>query len=295
MSGGGRGAKCPGCGAPRLPMAHCPQCGAIYEPEAAPASKIGVWRDHDDDGRLELRLRTIAPIVALALAWLAYSAELGRSIFRTFLSMWLHELGHAVTAWLSGFAALPGPWRTSIAESRSIVVTLLLFAAIASLGYRAFRARRFGVVAAAAAVAILQIVLTFGLRVPRAQAIVTFGGDGGGMILGTLLFASFYSAPGSYLHKSWLRWGFLVIGAFGFMDPFVQWWRARRDPDVIPFGEMEGVGLSDPSKLLDDYGWSEAQIVRRFVTLGALCLLVIVATYVHGIVAARRRVRAQTS
>ena len=28
---------------------------------------------------------------------------------------------------------------------------------------------------------------------------------------------------------------------------------------MIPFGEIEGVGLSDPSKLQDVYGWSDAR------------------------------------
>jgi len=293
-----RGQRCPGCGAPRLPMAYCPQCQTVYEPEAAPAAKPGsnaapassTWRGDEHDARLELRLRAIAPVVALGLAWLAYASSFGQSFFRTFLSMWVHELGHAVTAWLCGFSALPGQWRTSIADERSIVMSLLLFGALAALGYKAWRARRFGVVAGAAVVVLVQLVATFGLHAEKARSLITFGGDGGGLVLGTLLFLTFYSRPGSYVHKHWLRWGFLVIGAFGFVDPMWQWWRASHDADTIPYGEMEGVGTSDPTRLVDDFGWSEKQLVGRYVTLGTICLIVVVAAYIYGIYAEWRRV-----
>ena len=292
MAAGGRGERCPGCGAPRLPMAYCPQCQTPYETpgQASPPQPTGrVWQAEDNDAQLELRLRAIAPALALVLAWLVYRSAFGQSFFRVFLSMWVHELGHAVTAWLSGFAALPGPWRTSVADERSIVVTLLLLAALGSLGYRAWRARRFGIVAGAALVALTQLVFTFVLPAERARALITFGGDGGGLVLGTLLFLPFYSRPGSYVHRHWLRWGFLVIGAFGFMDPFLQWWRARSDTDSIPYGEMEGVGTSDPTRLTDDFNWTEKQLVSRYVTLGVVCLLVMIAAYAYGLYAARQR------
>jgi hypothetical protein len=277
-------------------MAYCPQCQAVYEPEAASAAKAkgtapaSTWRGDEHDARLELRLRAIAPVVALGLAWLAYTSSFGQSFFRTFLSMWVHELGHAVTAWLCGFSALPGPWRTSIADERSIVMSLLLLGALGALGYKAWRARRFGVVAGAALVVLLQLFATLGLQAERAKALITFGGDGGGLVLGTLLFLGFYARPGSYVHTHWLRWGFLVIGAFGFMDPMLQWWRASRDADTIPYGEMEGVGTSDPTRLIDDFGWSEKQLVGRYLTLGTICLVVLIAAYVYGMYAEWRRV-----
>jgi hypothetical protein len=296
-----RGERCPGCGAPRMPMAYCPQCNAVYEPTATtppegPTRKTpAAWADPSDDPRLELKLRAIAPAVALGLAWLAYTSSFGQSFFRTFLSMWLHELGHAVTAWLCGFSALPGPWKTSIADERSIVMSLLLFAALAALGWKAWRARRFGVLGGAVVVVLVQLFCTFALHAEKAKALMTFGGDGGGLVLGTALFLTFYSRPGSYVHTHWLRWGFLVIGAFGFMDPMIQWWRARADADTIPYGEMEGVGTSDPTRLIDDFGWSEKQLVGRYVTLGILCLVVILAAYAAGLVAEWRRVRARAA
>jgi hypothetical protein len=231
----------------------------------------------------EQKVRAIAPPVALGLAWLAFHGASGASPFRLVSSMWLHELGHAATAWLCGYAALPGPWRTAIPESRSPFMTLVVLAVLGLVAWWGWRARRWGVVAAAAALAVLQLVLTLGTKVERAQALILFFGDGGAMVLGTALVATFWVREGSYLHRTWLRWGFLFIGAFGFMDPFLVWWRARRDPDVIPFGELAGVGDTDPSRLADEHGWSIHLMITRYVTLGCVCLAVMAALYVVGL------------
>jgi hypothetical protein len=99
------------------------------------------------------------------------------------------------------------------------------------------------------------------------------------MILGAALVTTFWAPVGSYLHRSWLRWGFLVLGAFGLMDPFTTWWRARRDVDAIPYGEIDGVGDSDATRLVDMHGWSQSQLVARFVTVGVVALLAIAAAW----------------
>jgi hypothetical protein len=196
--------------------------------------------------------------------------------------MWLHELGHAVTAWLAGFAAFPGPWRTSIGDARSPAVVVLVAAVLIGGGLWAWRTERRVVAGAAAALLVAQLALTFGVRTHAAQGLVLFGGDGGAMILATALFATFFAPPGSHLQVSWLRWGFLGLGAFGFADVFALWWRARRDREVIPFGDIEGVGHSDPTRLVDDHGWSIAALVSRYVTLGLVCLVIMAAAYFLG-------------
>jgi hypothetical protein len=113
-----------------------------------------------------------------------------------------------------------------------------------------------------------------------------FGGDAGCMVLGTLLMATLYVRRGHVLHRGWLRWGFLVIGSAAFCDAYATWWAARKNFDTIPFGENEGSGPSDPSRLVGDYGWATGDMVHRYVLLGALCLAVLAALYVLGL---RRR------
>jgi hypothetical protein len=244
----------------------------------APASE---WDDSEQ--RLELRLRRFGIPVALAMAWVLVKSDLGHFVLRTFCSMWVHELGHAVAAWLCGYPAFPGPWVTLTAESRSPLLVVVLFAALAWAAFRAWRGERLGLILAFGAVALVQLVCTLALPAPRAQQLILFAGDGGALVIGTLLMLTLYVPEGSVLKRDWLRWGFLAIGAASFADVFEQWLSARHDPDRIPFGMNEGVGPSDPSRLSDHFGWSADQLVSRYVALGCLCLLVLASGYFFGL------------
>jgi hypothetical protein len=237
-----------------------------------------VWKDPTTDPDVERRIRQLALPLALLLAFLVTGSAL-RGIARTFLTMWVHELGHAVAAWLAGFGAFPGPWRTPVSEQRMLVVTLLVAGLLAFAGYRAWKAEARAGVVALGAVFVAQLYLTFGLRAHAARGFITFAGDGGALVLATLMMATLYVRPGSALHKGWLRWGFLVIGAFAFMDIFRDWWHAKHSAEGVPFGEIEGVGDSDPTKLVFEYGWTEAKLVSRYLTLGWLGLLALLALY----------------
>jgi hypothetical protein len=160
-----------------------------------------------------------------------------------------------------------------------VVVTLLLAGALGYAGYRAWRAEARAVVAALGALLLVQLFLTFGVRPHAARAFFTFGGDGGCFVLGALGMATIYVRPGHPLHRGWLRWGFLVIGAFAFMDAFADWWDAGHSAQGVVFGEIEGVGDSDPTKLVQEYGWSEAKLVRRYLNLAWVCLAGLAALY----------------
>ncbi|HYV66132.1 MAG TPA: hypothetical protein VE964_07805, partial [Myxococcales bacterium] len=81
---------------------------------------------------------------------------------------------------------------------------------------------------------------------------------------------------------------FLAIGAAAFADVFTQWWAARTDPDRIPFGMNEGVGLSDPSVLSDQFGWSASLLVHRYVALGCICLIALACLYAAALWQTRR-------
>jgi len=70
--------------------------------------------------RLEWKVRAIAIPAAVALAVAFHAWPLGHALQRTFLSMIVHELGHATTAWWCGFGALPGLWKTLVPETRAM-------------------------------------------------------------------------------------------------------------------------------------------------------------------------------
>lgn len=240
---------------------------------------------------LEWKLRAWAVPAALALAVAFHAWSMGHFLQRTFLSMMVHEAGHAVTAWWCGFKAMPTLWKTMIGESRTLVAELFVGLLCVAVTARWALAQRWALAACGAAAAALWLGGTFGLSVGEAQALITFGGDGGAMVLGTILMATFFVGRDTQIYRGALRWGFLVIGAAAFVDTFATWWSAQDDARVIPFGEIEGVGLSDPSKLKDVFGWKVDEIVDRYVTLGAACLVALAAVYAWGVWSARREAR----
>jgi hypothetical protein len=204
---------------------------------------------------------------------------MGAFLLRTFFGMWLHELGHAVAAWLCGFPAFPGPWFTSVGEERSFLFALAITGGLGWAIWRAWTNEEHVWMGAAIAVLVVQLALTVILSPAKAHTLITFSGDAGSLVFGAALMAAFFVPPGHKLHRDWLRWGFLVIGAASFADTFPDWWTARHEPSVIAFGEIEGRGDTDPTVLLQA-GWTVDQMTTRYVGLGLFSLLALAAANV---------------
>lgn len=239
------------------------------------------------DARTELKYRIFALPLALLLARLVAGTPL--RLAAAMLAMVLHESGHAITAWLTGRWAVPLPWVTPHGQERSWGIVLLVTAVILFGGFLGWKAERWGWVLAAGAVLLLQLIA---LTLP-AEATIIFFGDGGALVLATLLMATFYAPRESRLYKSWgLRWGLLVIGALSLMHVFLMWTGPLEN---LPFGEIEGVNLSDPSLLTEMYGWTVLQMVDRYVRLGTVCLAALLALYVWGLASAYLQLRRSPS
>ena len=296
-------AACPWCSAPRGAGETCPKCGANYAkaeqirkqgkaaaapapveeaaPPAATPVYVGVDERAVEDPELEYKL-CIAAIPGMMLLALGFHFLLP-GMQRIVFGMPVHELGHAVSAWFCGFWAIPTLWKTLIPDERGLLAPVILAAAIAWMMFSAWRAGRHYLVAIGALLLVLQGLGTFWIRQSTAIALFTFGGDGMGMVLASALMASFFFGKRSQLYKGALRWGFLVIGAAAFTDMFATWIASMRDYGRIPVGEIEGVGLSDAARLLGEHFWSQQQLVRRFVTVGSLCLTGLVLVYAWGV------------
>ena len=304
--------RCPWCDAPRVDGPTCPRCGANYAkaelireygrapvPEPAafeqpitpqkPITAVLVGAEHVavGDPRLEWQLSIAAIPAALLLGLLFHLLTPG--LQRIFFGMPVHELGHAVTAWLCGYFAIPTLWKTLVPESRGVVAPLVLVGALFFGMYRAYLAEKPGYIALLAIVLVVQACGTLLISELTAEMLFTFGGDAMGMVLAAALMASFFFGKRTRLYKESLRWGFLVIGAAAFVDMFATWFAALWNVDVIPFGENEGSGLSDPLKLLEEHGWRTGTMVRRYVAVGVCALAGLAAVYVWGVRRARRK------
>jgi hypothetical protein len=239
------------------------------------------------DARTELKYRILALPLALLLARLVAGTPLRMAA--AMLAMVLHESGHAITAWLTGRWAVPLPWVTPHGQERSWLIVLLVTTVIGVAGFLAWKMERPAWLLAAAALLVLQLIV---LSLP-AEAMIVFFGDGGALVLATLLMTTFYAPRESRLYKSWgLRWGLLGIGALSFMHVFLLW---RGPLEDLPFGEIEGVNLSDPSLLTEMYGWTVLQMVDRYVRLGTFCLAALLALYIWGLVSAYLELRRSSS
>lgn len=240
------------------------------------------------NARSELYVRALALPGALIAARLATAAAPAPV---RMLSMWVHETGHAVTAWLTGFSAFPGPWFTPVDQERSLALTIVLAGALAFGAYRAWQAARWFWVAAAAGALAAMAFGTFALHPIRAREAIVFGGDGGCFVLGTALMLTVYARADHPVRQERLRWVFLVLGALAFMDARASWFGG---PETVPFGEDDR-GLSDPSVLTESYGWSVPLLIGRYTELATACFFVLALAYVGGLLGALAEARAEAT
>src|ERR1700752_2632499 len=108
--------QCPKCQYENDAQAtECEHCGVVFKKYAAvvaaadkvydPASESPVFdKEKPVDERKELLARVLA--LPLELLFGRYAVNNWPAGIRM-LTMWVHEMGHATTAWLSGFTAMP--------------------------------------------------------------------------------------------------------------------------------------------------------------------------------------------
>ena len=245
-----------------------------------------------EDPTLEKKICIAALPSMLAFAFLVQLSGVGTSIQRIVFTMPVHELGHATVAWFCGFNAVPTLWKTLSPSDRGIAASFVLFVGIVSLANYGRRNMHNGWVIVAAFLLLMQAIGTLMIAERDAEQYILFGGDGGGMVLATLLMLSFYFGKETQLYTGGLRWGFLGIGAAGFADMFMTWWRSASDRLQVPYG-LTGGEPTDAFKLINYHTWSWEQLISRHVTVGVLCLLVLLAFYLWGIKQASRMIAAK--
>jgi hypothetical protein len=207
--------------------------------------------------------------VAYLLAWGLVSTGPGAFIGRTCFGMWLHELGHALAAWLCGQWALPLPWFTATFGPSLLVSALDFGLAAALLGVGA---KRRSLALGMAGAGLGGLALGCHLLRPSSQEVLfNVAGEAGAMLLGALLSTAFLLAPGVKALQGGLRWGWLTIGAISWADATHLWVLARRDPANLPLG-LENGTESDATKLIEHGHWAEDALVSRFLVIAAVAL-----------------------
>ncbi|BAQ65446.1 molecular chaperone DnaJ [Geminocystis sp. NIES-3709] len=201
-----------------------------------------------------------------------------------FISMWVHEFGHATVAWFSGYRAMVTFAGTIMSFNRSLFVYFGILILIGLTFYSGWKEKKKTVMIVCVILAIVQFILTWKTSYSTYQMLLYFGGIGGEFYLSTLLIIAFYwRLPEKFYWEFW-RFFALVIGTIVFWGNFTKWHKISVGKAQIPWGTFwggRGDSGGDLNVLNNEVGWSTEQIINIYNTLGFICLLVIIGTYLY--------------
>jgi len=276
---------CTECGANNGHLMGCSKSSIQFRPsEPTLAERIAEDDAAETAPSAFEQYRLFAFPALYVVMWLVSDTGFGRFVLRTFFGMWLHELGHATAAWLTGRWALPLPWVT-FSFGQNFLVSLLMFGGAAAL----IRfGRQLDSVTTMALGGVLALSTLLGHLAPTSfqEPFFTFGGEAGAMVFGALLSCGFLVRSPLRLFQGGLRWGWLVIGTASWADAMRVWWTCKTDFAAIPFGLEDGMP-SDASRLVDEFGWDAQAMVRRFLLVAVVSLVVAMLAFVAAVLRER--------
>lgn len=201
-----------------------------------------------------------------------------------FISMWVHEFGHATIAWFSGYRAMVTFAGTIISFDRSLFVYFGILILIGLTFYSGWKEQKKTTMIICIILAIMQFILTWKTSYSTYRMLLYFGGIGGEFYLSALLIIAFYwRLPEKFYWEFW-RFFALIIGATTFWGNFTKWHRISKGKVDIPWGTFwggRGDSGGDLNVLNNEVGWSADQIINTYNTLGFICFLVIIGTYLY--------------
>ncbi len=228
------------------------------------------------------RVNLIAPPVCVAVAWVLAQTPFA-FLLRGF-QVWVHEFGHATVAWFTGRRALPLPfgWTNVEPEFSRFVYFGVLFL-LTVLFVAGWRERKIWPMVIAVALAGLQYWTTWRWPEARQQFWFSFGGVAGEFVLNALAMMLFFVELPEKFRWPTVRYVFLFLGAACFILSFTFWKRVYHGLEPLPLGTLVGGeddAGGDMNILIDDFGWSPAQIRRTYHLLAVGCAWAGVAVYV---------------
>jgi hypothetical protein len=235
----------------------------------------------------------LAAPVALVLALLFCTTPTGR-FFGSLVAMPFHELGHALTSWLSSRFAVPLPFFTVWNDRQSVPFGLVVAAIIGAFGARSWREeRRFGV-ALAGVLLVLQLGLSWLVPARLTLMLQILGGALGEIVLGALVLVAFHFPLPDRLRWDFWRWPALVPGSLCLANALLLWSRASRDVRHMPWGAAIGnESDGDMNRLVNGFGWRARELSSFYLKVALASVAVLALAQLWAWYRARRALSAR--
>jgi hypothetical protein len=253
---------------------------ATATPEAGPRRPVEPGPELEPFDRVSFdrsAANATAVPLALVLALGFCSTSLGQ-FFGGLVGMPFHELGHALTSWLSSRFAMPLPFFTIWQEEQSRVFGAVVAMLLAGFALDAWHERRRFGVWVAAALLLLQVGLSTLVAARSTLMLQILGGCLGELVLAGLVLIAFHFPLPDRLRWDFWRWLAIVPASICFMHALLLWSRAASDASVMPWGSAIGDDSDgDMNRLVYVFGWRALELASLYRSVGWLSLLAIVA------------------
>ncbi|MGK7932781.1 MAG: J domain-containing protein [Microcystaceae cyanobacterium] len=201
-----------------------------------------------------------------------------------FWNMWMHELGHAVIAWFSGYRAMPTLAVTITSLDQSLFVYFGILFLLCLLFWSGKNENQPWTMGLGVILILVQFQLTWMTSRDTYEMLQAFGGVGGEFYLSTFFMVAFYFTLPQRLYWEFWRYLALILSASTFINSFTMWHRINKGRAFIPWGTFwggKGDAAGDMNMLTDWHGWSDNQIIDTYRVLGNLCLWVLIGVYIY--------------
>jgi len=194
----------------------------------------------------------------------------------------VHELGHALVWWLSGYFAVPAPFITIRSEEFSWVVATVVFGILVALLVWAVRKSKRLISVLCTVLLCAQLILTLFVSERFATQAGIAGGLLGEAILGALMLVLVISSSVPTA-GNWIMVAF--IGAMSLGQSVARWVLISMGLADLPMGALLAFSQDDGdlNRLIDVYGWNRQFIVAFFLTTAiasSICVLLVVAVQI---------------
>lgn len=242
---------------------------------------------------MTLKINRFALPAAFIIAYLINSVEFLRIISFLFSTIPLHEMGHALMAWMGGRwavplgAIVPTAGMTLIASSRSTIFIFIFFSFLSYGIYFFYRKKYNFHLNILLFIFFLSLYLTFRPEEMQLASFISFAGILGEILLSTFLIICFYYNLTERFRWDFWRFPVLFYGATGFTNTALQWYNIKKHLQTLPMGSaVSGEGARDMSGDLNQLilaGWSEAQITAVYWFFIKTCIILIILHYAIGL------------